>query len=308
MRLIMLLTAFVAATAMAQEGPPFCGEEGPWIQILGAGGSDLNDGLSGSGYLVWIDNQARLLVDPGPGSSTAFDRSGANFADLDAVVFTHLHADHTADFPAFIQGSYFSERDQPLIVLGPDSSPSLSDQFTDTETFIARLIGPNGAYAHLAEFLTYKSTGGYKINARNVPSTGSRKWARFSSDHFRLSSVPVNHGTVPAIAWRVDMEGYGIVFTGDFSNSKNVMANFAKDVTALVIDHAIPENARGEARDLHVTPSQIGQIAGRAKPNMVILSHRTKRTMGRESQSRALIEDQYEGSVLFANDMECWGL
>jgi hypothetical protein len=41
---------------------------------------------------------------------------------------------------------------------------------------------------------------------------------------------------------------------------------------------------------------------------MLILAHRTNRTRGRESLSRAAIEDSYRGSVLFANDGECWGL
>ncbi len=32
------------------------------------------------------------------------------------------------------------------------------------------------------------------------------------------------------------------------------------------------------------------------------------RTRGRETQSREAIEKHYQGSVIFANDMECWGL
>ena len=79
--------------------------------------------------------------------------------------------DHTADFPALIKGSSFLERTEPLVVLGPDSN---DERFPDTETFVNRLIGPQGAYAYLADFLTYKSSGGYRIRPRNVPSTGKR--------------------------------------------------------------------------------------------------------------------------------------
>jgi ribonuclease BN (tRNA processing enzyme) len=99
-----------------------------------------------------------------------------------------------------------------------------------------------------------------------------------------------------------------IVFTGDFSNRRNVMAEFAAGADALVIHHAIPEGTRGEATDLHVTPSQIGRIAAQAGVRMVILGHRTTRTRGLESISRSAIEDHYEGPVIFANDLECWGL
>ena len=37
-------------------------------------------------------------------------------------MFTHLHVDHTVDFPAYIKGSYFEERTQPLPVFGPDGA------------------------------------------------------------------------------------------------------------------------------------------------------------------------------------------
>jgi ribonuclease BN (tRNA processing enzyme) len=86
------------------------------------------------------------------------------------------------------------------------------------------------------------------------------------------------------------------------------MPEFAKDADALVIHHAIPDNARGAARDLHVTPTQIGQIAAQAGVRMVILGHRMNRTRGRESQSREAIEKNFTGPLIFANDLECWGL
>lgn len=289
--------------AAAAEGP-FCGTEGVWIQILGAGGPELDDTQAGSSYLVWIDNKARLLIDTGPGSSVNFDRAGADFADLDAIAYTHLHADHSSDFPAYVKGSYFAERDRPLPVLGPTGN----DEFPDIETFVTRMIGPEGAYPYLADFLTYKSSGGYKINPRKVPSTGRRRWARFNSDHFRLASIPVNHGSVPAIAWRVEIDDYKIVFSGDFNNGKNVMPEFAEGADALIVSHAIPQGTRGAAAELHATPEQLARIAETADVRMLILSHRMNRTRGRESQSREAIEAIYSGPLIFANDMECWGL
>ncbi len=275
-----------------------------WVQILGAGGPELDDGQAGPSYLVWRDGRARLLVDAAPGSSAAFDRAGAEFEDLDAIAFTHLHADHSADFPAFIKGSYFAERGRPLTVLGPSGE----GVYPDTVTFVERMIGKDGAYPYLADFLTYSSSSGYKVNARNVPSTGQRRWSRFGTEHIRLSAIPVHHDIVPAVAWRVEAGDKIVVFTGDFSNQKNVIPTFAKDADALVVSHAIPETARGTARELHAIPSQLGQIAAQANARMLILGHRMNRTRGRETQSREAIDKHYQGSVIFANDMECWGL
>lgn len=307
-RLLILLalttsSLSLSTPALAQENP-FCGDEGIWIQILGAGGPELDDSQAGSSYLIWIDNKARLLIDTGPGAAANFDRAGADIADLDAIVYTHLHVDHSGDFPAFVKGSLFAERDRPLPVLGPNGN----DEYPDISAFVSRMIGPAGAYPYLADFLTYKSSGGYKINPRKVPATGRRRWSRFNSEHFRLSSIPVHHGLVPAIAWRVEIGDQNIVFTGDFNNSKDVVTEFAENAEALVVSHAIPEGARGNASELHATPGQLGRIAAQAEVRMLILGHRMNRTRGLESQSRLAIETNYNGPLIFANDMECWGL
>ncbi|CAN0481297.1 unnamed protein product, partial [Scytosiphon promiscuus] len=152
------------------------------------------------------------------------------------------------------------------------------------------------------------SSGGYRVRTRNVLATGKKRWAGFGNDELRISAIPVNHGPVPALAWRIDVGEQSVVVTGDFNNLKDVMSDFAKDADALVVSHAIPENARGTQRELHVLPTQIGRIAKQANARLLILGHRMNRTLGRESQSRGHIEENYDGYILFANDMECWGL
>ena len=302
---IFTLGMLPAAAPLLSWAEQVCGDTGVWVQILGAGGPEIDDDAGGPSYLIWHDNKARAMIDTGPGASVAFDQAGANFEDLEVIAFTHLHADHSVDFPAFIKGSYFLDRKEPLIVLGPDSN---NPQYPDTETFVERLIGPEGAFAYLQDFLTYKSSGGYRVRARNVPSTGKKRWARFASDNLRMAAIPVNHAEVPALAWRVEVGGMSVVVSGDFNNQKNVMPEFAKNADALIVTHAIPENARGNQRELHALPSQIGRIAKQADVRLLILSHRMNRTKGRESQTRATIEENYGGYILFANDGECWGL
>ncbi len=301
----LCLLACLLALSSAGYGDDMCGDTGVWLQILGAGGPEIDDGQGGPSYLIWQDGKARALIDTGPGASVAFDRAGANFEDLEVIAFTHLHADHTADFVSLIKGSYFLDRTAPLVVLGPDSN---TPQYPDTESFVQRLIGPDGAYAYLQDFLTHKSSGGYRIRPRNVPAAGKRRWENFSSANLKLDAIPVNHANVPTLAWRVEVDGMSIVITGDFNNQKNVMATFAKQADALVASHAIAEIARGHQRELHATPSQLGRIAHQADVRMLILSHRMNRTRGRESQTRGHIEKSYNGYILFANDMECWGM
>ena len=72
----------------------------------GAGGYEIDDSQAGPSYLVWIDNQARLLVDTASGSAARYDEAGADFNDLDAIVLTQSpKAANTTDLPAFVAGS-----------------------------------------------------------------------------------------------------------------------------------------------------------------------------------------------------------
>ena len=294
-----------AAAAPVSYAEKMCGDEGVWVQILGAGGPEIQDARAGASFLVWHDGVAKVMVDTGPGASVGFDQAEANFQDLDAIAFTHLQADHAGDLPGLLTGSAYVERTRPLAILGPNSS---NPQYPGIEEFLNRLIGPQGAFAYMQDYLTPKSSAGYRISVRPVPATGKKRWSRFANDTVKLSAIPVNHGDVPTLAWRVEIDGTSVVFTGDFNNLKNVMADFAEGADALVANHAIHENARGNLRELYALPSQLGKVAERADARMLILAHRMDRTRGRESLTRKTIEEHYNGHILFADDLECWGL
>jgi len=58
----------------------------------------VKDDACGGGYLLkWGDKG--LVIDPGLGFTTACRQLGINLQDLDAVVATHYHVDHTGDLP-----------------------------------------------------------------------------------------------------------------------------------------------------------------------------------------------------------------
>ena len=303
-RLAGIAAALAFAMPAAAQDEGYCGDEGVWLQILGSGGSELTDQRSTASYLVWIDDTARLMVDTGSGSALRFDETGADMAGLDAIVYTHLGTATTADLPSLLEGSIDAGRKELLPVFGPsgnDLRPAIGE-------IVERLIGEGGAYSELAGFLEFRNVAGYKLSVREVQATGQRRWSRFSSDGLKLSAIPVHHGGIPALAWRVEVGEFVIVFAGSFSNQKDRVANFAKGADALVVSHAAPEAARGELREYHAIPSQLGRIAARAEARILVLGNRTTRTLGRESQSREAIEQHFTGPLVFANELECWGL
>lgn len=293
------LAALVPVLALASAPAPAreCGDRGVWLQVLGSGGPALEDEHAVASYLVWVAGHARLLVDAGSGSALRFGEAGATFADLDAIVFTTLNTRTAVDFPAFVDGLGSARslpgRVAPLTVLAPVDP---AESGSGAPAFFDRMAALYGPFPPRA------------TRIRGVPAVGNRRWAAFRSEHLALAAVPVHHGGSPALAWRVTAGGFVLVFAGGFSNQRDVVGDFAKDADALVVHHAIPENARGEVLQRYAKPSKLGRVAAKANARMLVLGHRTERTRGRETASAAAIEAHFDGSVLFAHDLECWGM
>ena len=304
----LLAAALVPAHAL--EATPnaagdYCGDEGVWLQVLGSGGPEIDDGAAGPAYLVWHDGRARVLVDAGPGASVNFDRARAEFEDLDAIVVTHLHVDHVNDLPALLKGSRYLERRFMLPVLGPEGN----DVAPGLTAWVRAVFEAGGSpYPYLSDVLEPISGAGYRLSVRDVPAVGRERWSGFRREDLRLAAIPVEHGDFPALAWRVEIGEQVITFTGDASNRKQTIEELAEGSDVLVVHHAVHEAIRGPLRDLYMPPSQIGKLAAAVDPRFVVLSHRMNRTRGRESQSRREIEARWNGSLIFANDLDCYGL
>ena len=299
---VLPLLCVTALAPMAAAAGATCSGHGVQVQVLGSGGPELEDKRASSSYLIWQEGRPRLLVDSGGGSALRFGQAGAHVAQLDAVLFTHLHIDHSADFPALIKSSYFEERELPLPVYGPPGNES----FPSTTEFVADLFdGKRGAYRYLAQFLAGKD-GGYLLQAHDVVLTTHEVRTVLTTRDVSLAATQVIHGGVPAIAWRVSLGGRVIVFSGDTNGENGNLERLAKAADVLVAHNAVPEGETGAARELHMTPSVIGRIARSAAVARVVLSHRMLRTLGRESETRAVIARLYSGPVAFADDLDCF--
>jgi ribonuclease BN (tRNA processing enzyme) len=289
--------------------PPFvfaqsCGSHGVAVQVLGSGGPELQDKRASSSYLIWQDGQARVLVDAGGGSALRFGESGAQMSQLDVVLFTHFHVDHSADFSALIKSSWFEERKRPLPIYGPPGN----DFMPATTEFVADLFGArHGAYRYLSELLVPEEHSSYKMQPHNVLA-GSTPVAVFRSGNLAVHAVNVIHGAVPALAWRVEVGGKIVVLSGDTNGEGQGLPRLAENTDLFIAHNAVPEGAAGIERRLHMPPSRIGQISAEAHVKRLVLSHRMLRTLGNEEQTQFEIRKRYSGPLQFANDMDCFPL
>lgn len=272
------------------------------LQVLGSGGPEFGDQRASSSYLIWHNGKARILIDMGGGAALRFEQSGARIEDLSAIAFTHLHVDHSADFPALVKASYFSDRTQELPVFGPEGNKLLPSMTGFTEA----LFGKSGAWPYLGDLFDVGSNSNFHFSPVTVKTNKDKVQSVYNNKQgLKLSAITTHHGPLPALAWRVDAGETGITFSGDMNGDLQSLPRLAQGSRVLVAHNAVPESAAGSARELHMPPSTIGEIGAQASVGVLVLSHRMSRTLATATETRQLIDKRYKGEVRFANDLDC---
>ena len=270
------------------------------LQVLGSGGPESGDRRASSAYIVWIDGKSRILVDFGGGASLRFEEAGARIADLDLILLTHLHIDHTADLPALLKSGFFVRRSRDLPLYGPDGNHFMPD----TEQFAKRLFDADrGAWQYMGDYLDGRAS--YRVIPHTVGRTEKVKRI-YNQKGVTVDAITVHHGPIPALAYRIHVEGKSITFSGDMNGAYHTLEKLAKKSDILVAHHAVPQGAKGVAAQLHMTPDTIGLIAKSSQIKTLILSHRMLRTLGHEKRTTRVIREYYKGKLRFANDLSLY--
>ena len=272
------------------------------LQVLGSGGPELGDKRASSAYVVWIDGKSRILVDMGGGASLRFEEVGAKIKDLDVILLTHFHEDHTGDLLALVMGAFFTNASGNVYLFGPDGNQYMPN----TEDFIKRLFGDQqGAWEYLGDNLDGRARLQFK--PKTIKETHHIKRI-YTQGNMSVDAISVHHGIIPAIAYRVNVGNKSITFSGDMNGNYHTLEKLAQNTDILVAHNAVPKGATSVSAQLHMTPNIIGQIAQKAHVQRLILSHRMLRTLGKEKETKREIRKSYKGSVKFANDRSYYKL
>lgn len=263
------------------------------LEVLGSGGPEI-DGRASTSYLLYIDKKARLLVDMGSGSMLRFEQSGAKLKDLEAIVLTHLHIDHSVDLPSYVKAGYFSYRKQKLDIIGPFGN----EYFPSINEFLENLFGKNGAFRYMKDILTNKSNS---FQIVPVEIAQNKFFTKIYKD-FKLTLLSVNHGFIPALALKIEVDNKIIVISGDTNNANKHLNKLSKNANLLIAHHAISNLDTGFATKLHMRPSDIADIASELNIKTLLLTHRMKRTIGLEDESLKVIRKKFKSKVIFAED------
>ncbi len=303
----LFLFSLTLMTSVLSYAGNTCDSKRVKLQMLGTGGpellSDQENDRASSGYLIWLDGKARIVVDAGPGSLQRFKQSGAQFTDLSIFLFTHFHVDHSADLSAYIKGGFFTKRNKDLFLYGPSGEAFVAS----AEQFVERLFSAErGIYPYLSPFISDDAHSSYKLKTKTISWTYKDLNIRpvHIDDDFTIKTISVHHGPFPALAYRIEVAGCVISFTGDMSGRLHTMPDLAQGSDILVAHNAIPEDAVGVPQLLHMKPSYIGKIAGRAEVKKLLLTHMMERSINRQDETNKLINENYKGPIIFPNDLD----
>jgi ribonuclease BN (tRNA processing enzyme) len=213
------------------------------LTIVGCSGSVPGPTSAASAYLVEHDG-FRLLLDLGSGAFGALQQH-LDPAAVDAVVLSHLHADHCLDLTA-------------MVVHRRHAVPAPLPRVP--------LLGPAGTHDRLAMAYDPAARGGLRdVFAVAAVAPGERELGPF-----RLRFERVNH-PVPTHAVRVSAGGRSLAYSGDTGVSDGLVA--AAEGADVLLCEASFDPGPANPPDLHLTGREAGEHAAKAGVGRLLVTH-----------------------------------
>ena len=256
------------------------------VTVLGKSPSWQDAGGACSGYLVEHDGFT-LLLDCGNGVFGKLRRF-VDYVDVDAVVISHLHADHFLDLVPFAYALTYAPRQQPVPVArwpGTDSParPRLYAPRGAGETF-RRVVGAWGS-----EDLIDKAFELVEFDPAGTLDVGT----------LRINFHEVPHFTTTYAVSISSTNGGGRFTYGADSGPTDELVAFADGADLLLIEATLPRPEREGPRG-HLTPAEAGAHGARAHVGRLVITHISDELD--ELWAREEAEEAFGGPVLVAHE------
>ena len=188
-----------------------------------------------------------ILVEPAPTVLPHLRRCGISAADLDAVVVSHFHPDHTFGWPFFLLEAVRQRLDRPLYVVGPP----------DTAGFLAEMM-------RLGSVLDVHEAAHNRLDIRYVEVDGA--WQEAGPLRFRAFEVEhVPH--LRCFGYVFDIGGRNVGYSGD-SQLCDGLEQLAAAADVLVL-----ECNGGHPWPGHMDTESVRQLRARFPDLPFILTH-----------------------------------
>jgi ribonuclease BN (tRNA processing enzyme) len=228
------------------------------ITVLGKSPSWQDAGGACSGYLIETE-RATVLLDCGNGVFGKL-RERVDYTEIDAVVISHLHADHFLDLVPYSYALIYAPKQQPVPVHiweGTDepARPRLIAPPNAAEVF-RRVVGSWGNDDLIeSAFRLEEYSSGDEVEIEDI----------------RVSFHPVPH-FVETFAVKIAADGSGeVVYSADTRPGAEIV-EVARGADLLLIEGTLPRPERTGVRG-HLTPEEAGEHARKAGVKRVVITH-----------------------------------
>lgn len=107
---------------------------------------------------------------------------------------------------------------------------------------------------------------------------------------------------MPAVAYRIEVDGRSIVFSGDVSVALPPLVELARGCDLLVQHLSLPEREVPHG-ELHAKPSEVGRVAGDSGCNILLRSHFMPEIEDELDEAVDLVRRSYRGELRLATDL-----
>jgi len=230
------------------------------ITVLGKSPSWQDAGGACSGYLVEHEG-TRVLMDCGNGVFAKL-RSVMDYVDLDAVLISHMHADHCLDLVPYSYALTYAPRQQPVPVGGYPGTATPARP---------RLHIPPGAGETLRALGDLWGADRLIENAFRAEEYDPDEVIEIGSLRLRFGEVPHYVRTFAMEVWPVDGDRPRFTYGADCSPN-DALVEFARDTDLLLIEATLPRPERSGMRG-HLTCEEAGDHGRRAGARRLVITH-----------------------------------
>ena len=297
--------SFIAAVAVLALATVPHAQSRTRVVMLGTGTPNPDPDRYGTSVAVVVDD-ASYLVDFGVGvvrRAAAAERSGIkalNVVNLTHAFATHLHSDHTLGLSDLILTPWILERDKPLAVYGPRGLRAMANHLVS---------------AYEAD-LNVRITGGepaHKYNPRTVDVHEiTAPGIVFRDDRVAVTAFAVKHGAWPqAFGYRFKTPDRTIVISGDTGPDSKIEEQCQRcdvlvhEVYASAGFAKRPAEWQAYHSKYHTSGRELGAIASRARPGLLVLYHQLIWSSTEEELLKE-VREVHDGRVVSANDLDVY--
>ncbi len=215
------------------------------VIILGSG-TGVPSLRRGSPGLLLVSESSKTLIDSGSGTLRRMLEAGVDYRDIDLILYTHIHPDHTGDFVPFLFACKYAAhpRQKDLLVIG---GPGFHDHFEKLKTIYGSWI----------------ESPSYRLIVKEISETV------FAFRDLRLTSKSLVH-LPSSLGYRVELrDGKTIAVSGDTDYCRSIV-DLGLEAALLILECSFPDEKKVEG---HLTPSLAGKIGLEARCKRLLLTH-----------------------------------